>query len=330
MDLAKVFARWRSQPPEQWLAQVNRVLPPVAVSVLVILLAFQAAGLTWRLLDRPAVQDPVPPAVVFAQESSRSGGNSNLETLRGWEPFGSAPDPSAAAVPAGDILEAELTQLDLRLHGVLQHQALPEPGSMVIPEAGIATISISGGTPKTFHTGESIGTTPNRTLHSVYWDQVLLDPGGGQKLEKLAFPSAEQLAQRAGRPTLGANRNATTPFRAPQNFNDPATASAAATGAAAIFGQHIQLRMHTEGDEMIGFRVEPRNDSPVLSQLGLEPGDVLTEVNGKKLGDLRNVNEVLQTLQESPQANVVVRRNGVNQPMSIDIGQIARFAESLQ
>jgi len=80
---------------------------------------------------------------------------------------------------------------------------------------------------------------------------------------------------------------------------------------------------------MIGFRVEPRNDSPVLSQLGLEPGDVLTEVNGKKLGDLRNVTEVLQTLQESPQANVMVRRNGVDQPRSIDIAQIARFAAGL-
>jgi general secretion pathway protein C len=88
--------------------------------------------------------------------------------------------------------------------------------------------------------------------------------------------------------------------------------------------------MHEEGGEMIGFRVEPRNDSPVLSRLGLEPGDILTEVNGRKLGDLTSPTALIQALGESPQANVLIRRNGVDQPMSIDVGQIQRLAESLQ
>ena len=57
---------------------------------------------------------------------------------------------------------------------------------------------------------------------------------------------------------------------------------------------------------------------------------MLTEVNGMRLGDLRNVNAVLQALQQTQQANVKVQRNGVEQPMVIDMGQIARLAGSVQ
>ena len=325
MDLAKLLARWQSQPPEQWLAQVNRVLPPLVVSVLVIVLAFQAAGLTWRLLDQPARQDEVPPAIIVAA-AMPTGGAGNLEPLGGWEPFGHAPEQGTVAVDASDIIDAPLTTLALRLHGTLQHQELPERGSVVIPEAGAATISLSGGTAMTYHTGFQIENTPVK-LHSVYYDSVrVIYPDG--RLEKLTFPDASELASNTGRTTNRQQPQLT--FRAQQLTASPAEAVEAATGAAAIFGQHITLRMQLEGDQMIGYRVEPRNDSPVLSRLGLEPGDVLTEINGMPLGDLRRVNDVLQALQQSPQANVMVRRNGTNIPMSIDMGQVQSIAESLQ
>jgi len=329
MDLAKVFASWRNQPPEQWLALVNRVVPPIAVVALVIFIAFQAAGLTWRLLEQPTRPEEVPPAVVVALAGApRSGGNANLSALSSWGPFGTEPDAGAVAIPADAIIDAPQTQLDLLLHAVLQHQELPERGSMVVPEAGTAIISISGGAQTTYHNGDPIGNT-NVRLHSVYIDRVLLDPGNGVP-EALSFPDVAEVAQYSGRTSATGNRSAQAPFRAPQNIGTPQAAAAAATGAAALFGQHINVAMHTEGNQVIGFRLQPRNDSPVMSRLGFEPGDILTEVNGMRLTDLRSATAVLQALQESPQANVKVQRNGVETPMVIDMGQIARLAESLQ
>ena len=331
MDLAKVFTEWRNQPPEQWLALVNRVVPPIAVVALVIFLAFQAAGLTWRLLEQPPRQEDVPPAVLVAMaDAPRSGGNVNLSPLADWRPFGIEPDPGTATISASEINLAQETQLDLRLHGVIKYQELPEPGSeaMVTLEPGSAIISVAGGAQTTYRTGEPIGNT-NARLHSVFFDSVRLDPGNGN-LERLSFPDVAELAQNAGRPGAAGNRSTPMPYRAPQTIGAPAAAVEAATGAAAVFNQHIQVAPHTEGDQMIGFRLQPRNDSPVMSRLGLEPGDVLTEVNGMRLNDLRNVNAVLQALQQSPQANVKVRRNGVEQPMVIDMGQITRLADSLQ
>ena len=330
MDLARVFAAWRNQPPEQWLAQVNRVVPPVAVVALVIFIAFQAAGLTWRLLEQPTQPEDVPPAVLVAMANvSRSGSNANLSALADWEPFGSEPDAGAAMISSSAFDQAQETQLDLTLHGVIRFQERPEPGSdvMVAIEEGSAIISASGGTQLTYRTGDPIGNT-NVRLHTVFSDRVMLDPGNGN-LESLSFPDVAQLSQSAVRSTVN-NRSSQAPFRAPQNIGSPAAAVEAASGAAALFNQHIQVRMHTEGDQVVGFRLEPRNDSPVMSRLGLEPGDVLTEVNGMRLGDLRNVNAVLQALQQTQQANVKVQRNGVEQPMVIDMGQIARLAGSVQ
>jgi general secretion pathway protein C len=331
MDLAKVFAEWRNQPPEQWLAQVNRVLPPIAVSVLVIVLAFQAAGLTWRLLDRPAEQDELPPAVVVvAAATPRSGGSGTLTPLHGWEPFGSAPEPGEEVLnPEGDLSTIPDTRLDLRLWAVNPYRASVALESGESPEEGAegtATISLSGGTQRTYHTGDAIEGT-SVTLHSVFPFCVMLGTGGSGA-EKLCFPETAEPGQYPGRP--GGNRTAAQPFRAPQTIGTPAAAASAVTSAAAIFNQHIQVATQTEGDKVIGYRLQPRNNSSLMRQLGLEPGDVLVEVNGVRLDNLGSVNAVLQALQETQQANVIVQRNGVNQPMTIDMGQIARLAESLQ
>src|ERR1044072_1852112 len=52
MDVAKLFARWREQPPEQLLGVANSYLPPGVTAVLVIAIAYQLAGLTWAPRQR--------------------------------------------------------------------------------------------------------------------------------------------------------------------------------------------------------------------------------------------------------------------------------------
>jgi len=330
MDLPQAFGAWRKQAPEQWLALVNRVVPPIVVVALVIFLAFQAAGLTWRLLEQPTRQDEVPPAVLMAvAELPRSGGG-NLSALSGWEPFGSAPEQNTEARPAEDFIDAPMTELNLRLALAMQFQETPERGSMVIAEEGSAVIELAGGmqTQKTYHTGDTIEGTGVK-LHSVFADCAMLDPGTGQ-LERLCFQTAEELAAQSGRPGTAMSRSTPAPMRVPQQGGTPAATVQNITNAASVFSTHVQLRQHIDGDTVVGWRMEPRNDSPVMAQLGLEPGDVLTEVNGVRLGDLRNLNGVLAALQETPQANVKIRRNGVDVPMTIDLNQVTRLVESLQ
>ena len=79
MDLAKNFAQWRDRSPEQWIAEANRLLPPVVVGVLVLLIAFYLADLTWRLLESPMVDEVAPPPVTV------SAGVPDAADVPGWK-----------------------------------------------------------------------------------------------------------------------------------------------------------------------------------------------------------------------------------------------------
>jgi general secretion pathway protein C len=153
---------------------------------------------------------------------------------------------------------------------------------------------------------------------------VLLERGG--RLETLRYPEPEATPQ----------LNSRIPARSPQTNTLPQDLSTAAqvadavTQTAAILGQHMTIAMHSENGQMVGFRVQPIGDGQVFSQLGLEPGDILTEVNGTQLNSLRNSSQVIQALGEAAQATVTIRRNGADQAMVLNVGDIQRIAESLQ
>ena len=326
MDLARNLAQWRDRPPEQWIGLVNRYLPPIVVAILVILIAFEAAGLTWRLLEAPAEQDAVPAAAAaIGQSGNSSSGAIDAQAI--GRLFGERVIDASQPVAARDILDAEDTNLNLTLTGTLQKQELPERGSTIIPEAGVASISSVRGDDKIYRTGDTIENASGAVLHSVFTDRVILDRGGG-RLEQLRFPEADQMA-RSG---IGLNSNiqARTPSPPPAS---PASAAAFAEtigNATAVLGQHMSITQHSEGGQITGIRLQPRGDGQVFAQLGFEAGDILTEVNGLRLNDPRNTSQVLQALAETTQANVTIRRNGNDQAMVIDLSQIQRLAESLQ
>jgi general secretion pathway protein C len=327
MDLAKNLAQWRDLPPEQWMARANRVLPPLAALLIVILLALQAAGLTWRLLARPAEQDIVPATVVFNpdEDSQTTAGNINYDAIAGL--FGEAPETGAEPLLAEEVLDAQETTLNLTLSGALQRQELPERGSKIMAEAGIAIIGSGRNAQKVYRTGDVIDGGNGAKLHSVFTDRVLLDRGG--RLEKLSFPKPEDMPQTVAR--LNSNvRPTVRTLRTEPALSTAASVADAVGNAAAILGEHMQIAQHEENGEMIGYRLQPRQNSQVFAQLGLEPGDVLTEVNGIRLNDLRNTARVFQALSETPQASVTIRRNGVDQSMTIDIGQLQQLSDSLQ
>lgn len=325
MDLAKNLAQWRDQSPEQWIALANRILPPIVVAGLVLLLAFKAADLTWQLLDSPADQDIVPTAAPVAI-ATNAPLESSYGVLAAWEPFGSAPEESTGEIDASVILDAPDTTLNVTLHGAWQAQELPVRGSLVVPEKGVAIISSGRGQQQVYWTGQNIEEVAATTLHSVFTDRVLLDRGSG-RLETLRYPETENAPVPNSRIVARPQQRRTT---TPQTLNTAASLADAVGQAAAVLGEHVQFAGQTENGQVIGFRVQPKGDGQVFSQLGLEPGDILTEVNGLRLNDLRNTAQVMQTLGETAQANVTVRRNGTDQALVLNIGDIQRLAESLQ
>jgi len=329
MDLAKNLAQLRDRSPEQWIAQANRYLPSIAVGALVLLIAFKAAGLTWRLLESPLAQDEVPPMVRIAMTTADpTAGSASYGTLDGWEPFGRAPDGSAVEIPAEVVLDAPETTLNLTLIGTTVAQTLPEPGTtVIIHEKGSAILMSGRGEQRTYRKGETIEDVGNAALHSIFLDRVLLDRGGG-RLEALRYQDIAGASQASSR--VAGVRPQLTGIRQPESLSAAVSIADAASEAASLIGEHMQVAMHTENGQAIGFRVQPRGDGRVFAQLGLEPGDVLTQVNGIRLNDVRNATQVLQALSETQQASVTIRRNGTDQALVLNVGEIQRLAESLQ
>ena len=80
----------------------------------------------------------------------------------------------------------------------------------------------------------------------------------------------------------------------------------------------------------MGFRVNPGRDRATFDALGLQAGDVVTDINGTVLDDPSQGLQVLQSLGESTQANVTVLRDGVPQVIVIDTTQLQRLQENRQ
>ena len=307
-DAAKRLAAWKERPPEQWLKLANRYLPPAVIAVFVLAIAYRLAELTWLVVPSTPPDSPPPPVVVRGPTASRETTGTTLESLRDWHPFGEAPTGAPALVVA--TLDAPDTTLALVLAMVHGYEN---------PTDGYAAISSGRGEQKLYHAGDAIDGASGATLHSVYSDRVLIDRGG--RVETLRFPEPQELAGRAQPPTA---RIAPPPQAGAGSLREVISANASR------ITDIIRASPHIEGDQMVGYRVTPARNREAFAALGLEPGDVLTEVNGTALNDPASSLQVFEALGEASMATVTVLRNGSPQVVVIDMTQVQNIAEGLQ
>ena len=301
MDVATRLADWRDQPPEQWLATINRYLPPGVTAVLVIAIAYQLATLTWTLVpgSSPAVAPSAPPPSGAVTEPSRDFGaltNSHL--------FGEANEQTAPVVTAVDAPE---TTLSLTLKGILSREQ---------DQNGGAIISSNRGEDRAYRVGQSIEGADGATLHSVYTDRVLLNRSG--RLETLRLPKE-----------LTASVSGVMQSPLPQASPLPSGSLREVIGAnASRLTDIVRLAPHVQEGQVVGFRVNPGRDSASFEALGLQAGDVVTDINGTVLDDPSQGLQVFQSLGETTQANVTVLRDGVPQVIVIDTSQLQSLEEN--
>ena len=153
----------------------------------------------------------------------------------------------------------------------------------------------------------------------------MLDRGG--RLETLRLPlelaaNAPVAPPPAGRPAPGT--------RPAGGGASSASLRQALSDNAAQLTEIIRPTPHMEGGEMIGFRLAPGRNRDAFSALGLEPGDVMTEVNGLVMNDPRAAAQVFSALSETSVASVTVVRNGAPQVLTVDLSTIESIMENSQ
>jgi general secretion pathway protein C len=164
--------------------------------------------------------------------------------------------------------------------------------------------------------GHSIEGADGATLHSVYADRVLLDRNG--RLETLRLP--KELA--------GSVAPMGMPSPLPQAEPPSGSLREVITENATRLTDIVRLAPHVQEGQVVGFRVNPGRDRGTFEALGLQPGDVVTDINGTVLDDPSQGLQVFQSLGESTQANVTVLRDGVPQVIVIDTTQLQSLQEN--
>lgn len=277
---------------QQWLDHASRSLPQVVSALLVVAIAWQLVQLTWLLLERGVQAAPAPFAAAPARaDPARKG--IDIQAIVSAHLFGmpQAGEPKAQDTPR--------TRMNLVLSGVFAPQD---------PAQGLAIIGQSAQSGELVKVGQSI--MPGTRLHEVYADRVILDRGG--QLEALLLPT-----QSADAP-LAINRAPAS--TAASKFADNLRHIAETNPTA--FAQIVRPQPVFANGVQRGYRVYPGRNRQQFAKLGLQPGDLVTSINGTPLDDPQNAMQIFNTIGTSDRVNVTIERNGQTQDLTLNTAQI--------
>jgi general secretion pathway protein C len=296
-------ASWLEGLPasDKWRTLVTAHGPRAATWTLALALGVQAA----LILTGPAVGNSSVAGNRSASAPVRRGaGGPNVASIVNAHLFGYEPP---AAVPPPDPLKAPPSTIPLTLTGVI---AVDDPRN------GLAIIGQSVQATKVYTVGEYV--PGGAKLHSVYSDHAVIDRAG--HLERLDLPQPSRTGVIPGPPSSAALQTESPLVdRMRRLVNDQP----------GLIADIMRPQPVYQDSKLHGYRVFPGRNHQAFSRLGLRPGDLVTQINGTPLDDPARGQEILRTLNSSPEAHITVLRNGQPQDLTLNMAQVAQEAEAL-
>ncbi|MBH98080.1 MAG: type II secretion system protein GspC [Rhodospirillaceae bacterium] len=308
MDIATRIRKWRELPPDTWVRAINRCLPQVVCGLLVILISYQIAQLTWTLLpnSEQEIHQPLIRAPSGLTATSQNRQEIQVDQIVDRHLFGlttreyeESLQNELSYATEENILNAPDTGLSLQLKGVA--------ADLFDSKHGAAIIADSQGLEKTYTTSDSIDGGVGAQLHSIYKDRVILNRSGNLESLRLPMQAVETNVSIRKNPEISISTQQASPIALSQNASN--------------IREIIRVAPHIEQSQMIGFRITPGSERNQFDAMGFQMGDVITEINGTAMTDPTRGLQVFESLGESTQANVTIIRNGATEILTIDIGQ---------
>jgi general secretion pathway protein C len=281
------------------LQKINRRSATLISVLLLIGCAHVLAQLTWMLIPQPETVAQSVPSIP-RNTAERINPQAEFQRLTQANLMGSA-EAKAVATKR----DAPETRLNLTLRGVLA--ATP----MTMASAIIAQGKRSD--EEIYSIGDKIsGGVIVKEIHS---DHVLLERNG--QLEKLMLPRD---SSGAGSDDSGL-----------ESLRSAAPSSASRSGAAlkeirtdimknpTSFADYAVPVVVKENGKQVGYRLQPQKKGELLTQLGINSNDIITEVNGVRLDKQENAISALRKLSTASSLDIVVKRNGAEVPLTISL-----------
>jgi len=283
-----------------------------------IALAALACWLLARLVVSPWLDDggvretaphaPSAPAVAAARP------------IASWHLFG---ESSSSGARGGAGAAGASARLSISLRGTLAER---DPG------AGVAVIAVPGGGERAVRVGEEA--EPGVRLAAVYPDRAVFTQGGVEQTltlprEPMATVGDGGVAPATARPGAGAGVASSTPVpSASSGASPPATAPAALREAVAEarrnpgqLMQRVRIEPVFEGGSLGGVRISAASeaDAGLLRQAGLQPGDLVTRVDGEAIDSIAHGQRVVARLATAHTVRITVERNGRPVELSLSL-----------
>lgn len=276
-------------------AELAARLTALALAVWVL---YRIATLVWAVIPAPELA----PAPAPGGAATAPAGKPRLDIAQvvGWHLFGAATQTETGA--GGPVpIDAPETRLNLLLRGVLSSDD---------PKEARAIIAEPNGTENYFHVGSAL--PGGAELKEIHADRIILLRAG--RHETLRLP----------RETMEGAVNAPAASPAPGAGSDAGAVlgdyrEQAAENPQVLLDLARAVPTPLPGGGFAGFRLFPGNKPALFAQLGLQPGDLVKEVNGLVLDNPMRGAEAMQQLRESRQLSMRIERGGQEINLAVDI-----------
>ena len=284
----------------------------LVVLLLVVYLLAYAADIVWRLIPSPEAGSSTNAITYQANTSNKKQPVVDVNSIKRLHLFG---DPGAVKQEVKTVVQdAPETNLNLTLTGLVSSTAEQE-GAAIIENRGEQN---------TYGIGEKIDGT-RAVVKEVFADRIIIDNSG--RMETLMLDGHDFTSVKAITP--GAN-NIIKPavVNGPQDrMRKPAPALTEDTRAAAMalraspakFTDFIAIQPHRESGEIAGYKVNPGKDPTLFKEAGLQPNDILTEINGLDLTDIQQSMEAMKMLRSAEYLEITLSRDGSETTLSLEL-----------
>lgn len=282
-------------------------LPVIVNFVLIIACAQLASEVIWMLLDDSSSDS----AALITPVSSVSNKNANdaiksqqqaFRSLTGAHLFGVAETKKAA--PKTTVVTE--TKLNLVLKGVLAADPMHMASAIIAKSAN--------GKEEIYGINDKI--PGGITLKEIHPDHVILERKGRLEiLRMIKDKDSNQIlsSSNGAQPVTSTSTISSSASKTLKNIrsnlmSDPTS-----------FRKYALPVVVRENGQQVGYRLQPQQNSDLLTQAGIEPSDVITSINGKKLNNMQSSISALKELRSASSVRITVKRNGTEVPLDIKL-----------
>ncbi|MCG9683857.1 type II secretion system protein GspC [Vibrio sp. Isolate23] len=269
-------------------------LSSMATVLLLGLSAWVAGAMIWKPMESQSVT-PWQPTLVSGSVSKGSG--LNIADLQNSHLFGRYQAQQAPVVKKPVVTEAPKSRLNVILVGVV---------TSTEPDKNLAVVA-SRGQQATYGIGEALEGT-RATVVQVLYDRIIVDNSGRNEtvmLEGLKYTKDPQPQPKTKSIKSDVSADKLEEIR-----------SVIRKDAKQIF-QYVRMSQIKRDGEVIGYRLTPGKEKELFESVGLQSGDIATQINGQDLSNPAAMGEIFKNMSQLTELNLTVERDG--QPYEIYI-----------